>query len=153
MTAAPILGPTRVQFSNISVGVGGTATGAWYPYTLRLADELPGVLVAAQQLFGEVSGIAVNWHNFRRLPGLDSPDSPMTPPLMTLTTKPTTITLLVIPPRTASSLAAILLRQASNRSSPAGQIHSLEYQRAERILDRAGLSTPTMQGASGPQRS
>ena len=83
------------------------------------------------------------WSSFRRIPGLDSPDSPMTPPLMTLTAGGVVVTLLVIPPRTASSLAAILLRQASNTVSPDSQLHSLEFRRAERILELARRSLST----------
>ncbi|AFR48027.1 MULTISPECIES: DUF5994 family protein [Gordonia] len=131
----PLLGPPRVRFG---LDPAAAINGAWYPYTLRLAEELPGMLAAARPQIGEVSGIDVNWSSFRRLPGLDSPDSPEMPPLMTLTCGSNTVMLLVIPPRTASSLAAILLRQASDTAAPGGQCHSLEYRRAERILVRAG---------------
>ncbi|MBD0862234.1 transposase [Gordonia sp. zg691] len=137
MKTLPLLGPARVRFgSDPAAPVGG----AWYPYTIQLADELPGVLAAASTLIGDITGIDVNWSSFRRLPGLDSPDSPLTPPLMTLTAGKKSVTLLVIPHRTVSSLAAILLRQASNSAIPAGQAHSLEYRRAERILELAGRS-------------
>ncbi|GAA11671.1 MULTISPECIES: DUF5994 family protein [Gordonia] len=141
MSAPPLLGPPRVRFGiDPSAAVGG----AWYPYTVQLADELPGVLAAARAQIGDVTGIDVNWQSFRRIPGLDSPDSPMTPPLMTLTAGGIVVTLLVIPPRTASSLAAILLRQASNTVAPDSQLHSLEFRRAERILELAArsLSSP-----------
>ncbi|WP_238421283.1 DUF5994 family protein [Gordonia sp. 'Campus'] len=138
----PLLGPARVRFG---VDPGAAVAGAWYPYTVQLAEELPGMLAAARARVGDISGIDVNWNSFRRLPGLDSPDSPETPPLMTLTTAGRTVTLLVIPPRTASSLAAILLRQASDSVITGSQCHSLEYRRAERILVRAGVACP--QGA------
>lgn len=132
----PLLGPARVRFG---VDPGAAVAGAWYPYTVQLADELPGMLTTARSMVGDVSGIDVNWTSFRRLPGLDSPDSPETPPLMTLTAGGRVVTLLVIPPRTASSLAATLLRQASGAVMD-GRCHSLEFRRAERILVRAGLS-------------
>ncbi|MET4164575.1 MULTISPECIES: DUF5994 family protein [Gordonia] len=133
----PLLGPARVRFGVDPAAVVG---GAWYPYTVQLADELPGMLTTARSSVGDVSGIDVNWSSFRRLPGLDSPDSPEKPPLMTLTASGRSVTLLVIPPRTASSLAAILLRQASGSVLADGRCHSLEFRRAERILARAGLA-------------
>lgn len=134
MSSPPLLGPPRVRFG---VDPSAPIGGAWYPYTVQLADELPGVLAAARSQIGDVTGMDVNWSSFRRIPGLDSPDSPMTPPLMTLTAGGVVVTILVIPPRTASSLAAILLRQASNTVSPETQLHSLEYRRGERILELA----------------
>ncbi|GAB89773.1 hypothetical protein GORHZ_070_00280 [Gordonia rhizosphera NBRC 16068] len=143
MTSIPLLGPVRVRFSGQPTAPVG---GAWYPYSVQLADELPGVLLAARPLFGDVVRIGVNWHSFRRFPGLDSLDSPPTPPLMTLTTQQTSVTLLVIPPRTASSLAAILLRLASNSATATGLNHSLEYRRAERILQRARGNMPSTAG-------
>lgn len=136
-TVKPLLGPVRVRFG---VDPAAAVAGAWYPYTLQLADELPGMLTTVRAMVGDVSGIDVNWSSFRRLPGLDSPDSPETPPLMTLTTPARSVTLLVIPPRTVSSLAAILLRQASGTVVADGRCHSLEFRRAERILVRAGLA-------------
>ncbi|MFE0749379.1 DUF5994 family protein [Gordonia sp. NPDC058843] len=136
----PLLGPARVRFG---IDPSAAVAGAWYPYTVQLAEELPGMLKAARSLFGEVSGIDVNWSSFRRLPGLDSLDSPETPPLMTLTASTRAVTVLVIPPRTASSLAATLLRQASGSVLADGQCHSLEFRRAERILVRAGIAAPS----------
>lgn len=136
----PLLGPARVRFG---IDPAAAVAGAWYPYTLQLADELPAMLTAARSLVGDVSGIDVNWSSFRRLPGLDSPDSPETPPLMTLTTAGRAVTLLVIPPRTTSSLAATLLRQASGTVMADGQCHSLEFRRAQRILERAGVAAPS----------
>ncbi|WP_232718713.1 DUF5994 family protein [Gordonia metallireducens] len=137
MSAPPLLGPPRVRFG---VDPSAPIGGAWYPYTVQLADELPGLLAAARSQVGDVTGMDVNWTSFRRIPGLDSPDSPMTPPLITLTAGGVDVTLLVIPPRTASSLAAILLRQASNTVAPDSQLHSLEYRRGERILELAARS-------------
>ena len=137
MSTPPLLGPTRVRFG---VDPAAAIGGAWYPYTVQLADELPGLLASARAQFGDVTGIDVTWQSFRRLPGLDSPDSPATPPMMTLSTPVATVRLLVIPPRTASSLAAILLRLASNTVKPQASTYSLEFRRAERILELAARS-------------
>ncbi len=132
----PLLGPPRVRFG---VDPSAPIGGAWYPYTVQLADELPGVLAAVDRRSATSPGWTSTGAASAASPGLDSPDSPMTPPLMSLTAGGgVVVTILVIPPRTASSLAAILLRQASNTVSPETQLHSLEYRRGgERILELA----------------
>lgn len=130
----PTLGPTRVRFTSDRTA---PIAGAWYPYTSDLSNELGRLSTAVSPLLGDITSISVNWQNFRRYPGLDSPDAPAVPPLMTLTTSQMTANLLVITCRTSSSLAAILLRLASDSELLDGQAHSLETLRGRRILSMA----------------
>ncbi|MGC4935965.1 DUF5994 family protein [Gordonia sp. DT30] len=131
----PTLGPTRVRFTSDRTA---PVAGAWYPYTADLACELGNLSAAVSPLIGDITSISVNWQNYRRFPGLDSSDSPAIPPLMTITTPQTTATVLVIPCRTSSSLAAVLLRLAGDTELLDGQAHSLETLRGRRILSLAG---------------
>ncbi|WP_288338164.1 DUF5994 family protein [uncultured Gordonia sp.] len=129
------LGPTRVRLCSDPKA---SVAGAWYPYTVQIADELSRLSTAVAPVLGEITAIEVNWQSFRRYPGLDSADAPAVPPLMTLTTPTTTATLLVIPSRTGSALAALLLRLAGQTEITDGRIHSLDARRAQQILARAG---------------
>ena len=131
---APTLGPTRVRFTSSPDAL---VAGAWYPYTANLAHELSSLSLAVAPLLGDVTSISVHWQSYRRYPGLDSADSPTVPPLMTLNATRRSATLLVIPCRTASSLAAILMHLASDDDLPDGHMHSLECRRGQRILSIA----------------
>ncbi len=128
---APTLGPTRVRFNAERTA---PIAGAWYPYTSALADELGKLSIAVKPFIGDITSISTHWQSYKRFPGLDSADSPAIPPLMTITTERTAATILVIPCRTSSSLAASLLRLASDTTLLDSQMHSMETQRARRIL-------------------
>nr|WP_202422263.1 DUF5994 family protein [Gordonia sp. SID5947] len=113
--------------------------GAWLPYTSQISQELPALQAAGRSRLGVISRIDVNWRNFARYPGLDSENSPDVLPLMSVTADHATVTLLVIPPRTQSALAATLLRQAGQCTTSPGSEHSHLYRDAQRILHRAAL--------------
>lgn len=131
---APALGPTRLQLApDLTLSI----AGAWLPYTAQISQELPALQAAARSRLGAITRIDVNWRNFARYPGFDSENSPDLLPLMSITADRARVTLLVIPPRTASALAATLLRQAGQGASPPGSEHSHLFRDAQRILHRA----------------
>ena len=144
------LGPTRVWFTTDR---SAPIAGAWYPYTANLADELSSLSGAAAPRLGEVTSISVHWQSYRRYPGLDSADSPTVPPLMTLNGSHRNATLLVIPCRTASSLAAILMHLASDSELPDGHMHSLESKRGRRILSIASQYMASLDGTASAATS
>ncbi|GAC66865.1 DUF5994 family protein [Gordonia soli] len=130
----PVLGPTRLRIgADLTVPV----AGAWFPYTSKLSDELSVLSLAVRPMLGDIASIEVTWRNFARIAGFDSENTVDELPLMTFATAGSSVTLLVIPPRTASSLAATLLRLAGDQVIIDGHLHSLEQRRAARILERA----------------
>jgi hypothetical protein len=131
---APTLGPTRLS---LAADLSDVIGGAWLPYTDHISTELGGLQSAARERLGTITGIEVNWRNLGRYPGLDSAQGPETLPLMCITAERADVTVLVIPPRTASTLAAELLRQAGGRLWSSTSEHSHLYRGAHRILHRA----------------
>ncbi|MGC4962145.1 DUF5994 family protein [Gordonia sp. DT218] len=130
------LGPTRLQLApDLTLPI----AGAWLPYTSQISQELPALQAAGRSRLGTITRIDVNWRNFARYPGFDSENSPDMLPLMSITADHAEVTLLVIPPRTQSALAATLLRQAGQCTSSPGSEHSHLYRDAQRILRRAAL--------------
>ncbi|MFW0796002.1 DUF5994 family protein [Gordonia sp. CPCC 205515] len=131
----PTLGPTRLR---LAPDLRASIAGAWLPYTARISQELPALRDAARGRIGTISTIEVNWRTFSRYPGLDSENSPVLLPLMSITATRCAVTLLVIPPRTASPLAAALLHQAGYPEAAArSNNHSHLVLYAARILQRA----------------
>lgn len=129
------LGPTRLR---LSADLDASIAGAWLPYTAQISHELPALQDAARGRIGTISAIDVNWRTFSRYPGLDSENSPLLLPLMSVTASGASITLLVIPPRTASPLAAALLHQAEFPfGTPRPDSYSHLSRDAARILKRA----------------
>lgn len=134
MLGNAVLGPTRVRFTSDR---DARVAGAWYPYTANLAGELSSLSAAVTPLLGEITSISVHWQSYRRYPGLDSEDAPTIPPLMTISATDRDATLLVIPCRTSSSLAAMLLRLASDTELEGAHTYSLECNKGRRILSLA----------------
>ncbi|GAB90924.1 DUF5994 family protein [Gordonia rhizosphera] len=130
----PALGPTRLQLgSDLTAPI----AGAWLPYTTKISDELAALQTAAYARMGHFSCIGVNWRSLARYPGLDSENGPDELPLMSITAQRASVTLLVIPTRTSSALAAALLRQAGGSTTAPISQYSHLYKDARRILVRA----------------
>lgn len=131
---SPLLGPTRVH---LHADPTQPVAGAWFPYTSTLSDELATFATAIVPTLGSIVALEMDWRSFRSRPGLDSEGSPLIPPLMRVTTHRRTVELIVIPPRTPSTLAVALIRLASGKPIPPELRHSLLVRRAEQILERA----------------
>ncbi|MXP21820.1 transposase [Gordonia sp. HNM0687] len=130
----PALGPTRLR---LGYDLRSPIGGAWLPYTTQISDELAGLQAAGYDRLGKISSISVNWRSLAHYPGLDSDNAPDELPLMFITAERASVTLLVIPARTSSALAAALLRQAGTRKGETFPEHSSVYRTARRILERA----------------
>jgi Family of unknown function (DUF5994) len=126
--------PTRVTLA--SVLSDDDLDGAWWPHTASVARELPELIDAIGERLGQIVGIGVNWSAFDGALDLDSLTrrgvgavpgrKARHQRVMTVTSSRTRANLLVVPFRTSTALAVMLLRQAaslpilpSHRDTPA----------------------------------
>ena len=130
----PVLGRTRLH---LHADLTQPIAGVWFPYTSTLGDELAAFSGAIVPTLGSIVALQMDWRSFRSRPGLDSEGSPPVPPLMRVTTNRMTVELMVIPPRTPSTLAVALMRLAGGTPIPPEHRHSLVVTRARHILERA----------------
>lgn len=103
--------------------LGDDIDGAWWPYSASMARELPYLVDALRGRLGQVVDIAVNWSSLHGAPDLTPPSSRTLKPLpgqkhrdhrvITVIGTEATANLLVVPSRTAKSLAVMVLRQAA----------------------------------------
>jgi hypothetical protein len=108
----------------LAVELGGDLDGAWWPHTALVASELPELTEALFTRLGRIVDIGVNWSSLVGSPDLDSlyrtraadPGRMISPQrLMTFTGSKASAKLLVVPSRTSSTLAVMVLRHAADR--------------------------------------
>jgi hypothetical protein len=102
---------------------GGALDGGWWPYTPSVAQELPELIEALERPLGQIVDIGVNWSSLDGVPDLDSlhyrgnaavPGRNARPQrVMTVTGSDARARLLVVPCRTSTALAVMLLRRAA----------------------------------------
>jgi hypothetical protein len=112
--------PVRVT---LAFELGGDLDGAWWPRTASVADELPELTDALFRRLGRIIDISVNWSSLSGSPDLDSVNRPRVvnpgraishQRLMTITGIKALAKLMVIPSRTSSALAVMVLRRAAD---------------------------------------
>jgi hypothetical protein len=106
----------------LAIELGEGLDGAWWPHTASVARELPELIGALSARLGEVVDISVNWSSLEGCPAFDAVNrASMADPvrvtshqhLMMITGSRGSANLLVVPRRTSSALAAMVLRQAA----------------------------------------
>ena len=111
--------PVRVT---LAIELGKGLDGAWWPHTASVARELPDLIGALSARLGEILDISVNWSSLEGHPDLDAVKrASMANPvrvvshhrLMMITGSQCSANLLVVPCRTSSALAAMVMRQAA----------------------------------------
>jgi hypothetical protein len=110
--------PVRVS---LAFELGGDLDGAWWPHTASVAQELPELIGALVPRLGQIVDISVNWSALSGSPNLDwAYRAQTTGPaisrqrLMTVTGQAAMAKLLVVPSRTSSTLALMVLRRAAD---------------------------------------
>lgn len=103
--------------------LGDPLDGAWWPHSSSIARELPDLIDLLNQPLGDIVDIGVNWSSLAGLPNLDSMNwrgnsvvsvgDTRRQRVMTLTGSRATARLLIVPWRTSTALAVMLLRQAA----------------------------------------
>jgi Family of unknown function (DUF5994) len=107
----------------LATELGDPIDGGWWPTTSSIARELPGLINVLEKPLGHVVDISVNWSSLSGLANLDSLNwrgnsvvsigCTRRQRVMTLTGSRATARLLVVPWRTSTALAVMLLRQAA----------------------------------------
>lgn len=126
---------------------GDNLGGAWWQRTESVADELPGLAEALQSRLGRVEDIEVSWSPWDGVPDLDLltrrgvaampglKDRPQR--MMAVVGSEARVTLLVIPSRTTTNLALLILRRAVGLSVDGFHQESPAYSAAEDIVHAA----------------
>lgn len=112
--------PVRVTVAD---KLGNSVDGAWWPHTPSIARELPELIDALRKSLGKVVSIDVNWSALDGTPDLDTQyrhgnvglpgDDIRDPRVMTVTGDRARANLLVVPWRTSTALAVMVLRRAA----------------------------------------
>jgi hypothetical protein len=106
----------------LALELGKSLDGAWWPRTASIARELPELIDALSTRLGEIIAISVNWSSLEGSPVLDGLNRVKTADsgriighqrLMMVTGSLASANLLVVPCRTPSTLAVMVLRQAA----------------------------------------
>jgi hypothetical protein len=141
-----------VRFTLASI-LGDGLDGAWWPHSASIARELPELIEALREPLGRVIDIGVNWSPLEGVPDLDSLNRhgvAATPGresrrfrVITVTGSDARADLLVVPCRTSSGLAVMLLRQAADLPILYAHQHTQAFQTACAIVTAArGQNSP-----------
>lgn len=142
-----------VRFS-LASKLGDGLDGAWWPHSVSIARELPDLIEALREPLGQIVDIGLNWSPLEGVPDLDVLNRrgiAATPGRETRRFRVMTITggdgranLLVIPCRTSTALAIMLLRQAASLPVMYAHQHTAAFETAGVIVAAArGQSAPS----------
>jgi Family of unknown function (DUF5994) len=137
--------PTRLTLA--SVLGHDDLDGAWWPHTTSIARELPELINALDDRLGQIIDIGVNWSAFDGALDLDSltrhgvdliPGSKVRHQrVMTVTGSDARANLLVVPSRTTTALAVMVLRQAADLPILSSHLGTPAYRAADHIVRAA----------------
>lgn len=137
--------------------LGSDLDGAWWPHSSSLARELPELIDALREPLGQVIDISVNWTSLQGVPDLDlltcrgieaiADRRPRHQRLMTVTGSRARANLLVVPSRTSTALAVMVLRRAAALPILPTHLDTPACRRADNIVqaaraERAPIATP-----------
>jgi Family of unknown function (DUF5994) len=130
----------------LAVELGKGLDGAWWPHTASVARELPDLIGALSARLGEIVDISVNWSSLEGQPDLDTVKrAGMADPvrvishqrLMMITGSQCSANLLVVPCRTSSALASMVLRHAATLDIVAAERDTESFWIADDIVRAA----------------
>ena len=137
--------PTRVTLA--SVLGDDDLDGAWWPHTASVARELPELIDALCERLGPIIDIGVNWSAFDGVLDLDSLTrrgidaipgwKARHQRVMTVTGSYARANLLVVPCRTTTALAVMVLRQAAGLPILPSHMDTPAYRAADDIVRAA----------------
>ena len=137
--------PTRVTLA--SVLGDDDLDGAWWPHTASVARELPELIDALDERLGQIIDIGVNWSAFDGVLDLDSLTrrgidaipgwKARHQRVMTVTGSHARVNLLVVPCRTTTALAVMVLRQAAGLPILPSHLDTPAYRAADDIVRAA----------------
>ncbi|MDM4141931.1 MULTISPECIES: DUF5994 family protein [Mycobacterium] len=136
------IGPACRQSSlrlTLATRLGNKVDGAWWPRTGVISRELPELVSVLNVRLGQVVDINVNWSALQGQPqlnwgwwlGID-------PQIMTVSGRDARARLLIVPHRTGTALAVMVLRRAAGLPVYAVDHDSRAFKSAEGIVRAAG---------------
>jgi Family of unknown function (DUF5994) len=94
--------------------LGNKIDGAWWPRTALISRELPDLVSVLEARLGQVIDINVNWSSLQRQPDLNwGWWQGIHPQIMTVVGRDAQAKLLMVPHRTGTALAVMVLRRAA----------------------------------------
>jgi Family of unknown function (DUF5994) len=133
--------PVRVS---LAAELGGDLDGAWWPHVASVAQELPELICALAPRLGQVVDISVNWSALSGSPDLDwayrakaTGAVVSRQRLMTVTGSAALARLLVVPSRTSTALAVMVLRRAADLPVAAADRQSEIFRTADHFVRAA----------------
>jgi Family of unknown function (DUF5994) len=140
--------PVRLS---LAIELGEGLDGAWWPHTASVARELPELIGALSARLGEILDISVNWSSLEGCPDFDAVKrASMVDPvrvthqrLMMITGSQCSANLLVVPCRTSSALAVMVLRQAATLNVTHAERDTEAFRIADEIV-RAARAESTL---------
>jgi hypothetical protein len=130
----------------LAIELGTELDGAWWPRTASVARELPELIGALSTRLGQIIDISVNWSSLEGSPDLDSLNRTRTVDparvvshqrLMMITGSRASANLLVVPCRTSSALAVMVLRQAAAFQIKPAERNTQAFRTADDIVRAA----------------
>ncbi len=118
--------------------LGNKLDGAWWPRTGLISRELTELVSVLDARLGQVIDINVNWSSLQRQPDLNWDWwQGIRPHIMTIGGRDARAKLLIVPHRTGTALAVMVLRQAAGLPVYAAHRDSRAFQTAECIVRTA----------------
>jgi hypothetical protein len=150
-TTTPAAGPSACMISTagprraasplrltLASRLGNKIDGAWWPRTELISRELTELISVLDSRLGQVVDIDLNWSSLQRQPDLNWDGwQGMRPHVMTVGGHDARAKLLIVPHRTGTALAVMVLRRAAGLPVYAAHRDSRAFQTAECIVRMA----------------
>lgn len=156
MNRAPIgrrlASPVRLT---LAAELGSPVDGAWWPHSVSVAGELPALIEVLSPRLGQVVAISVNWTSLQASPDLDAPcgvlpaarsGAAVRQRLMAVSGSHACANILVVPSRTSSTLALMLLRQAANLPITPSEVTTQTFRAGDHIVRAARAESESFEG-------
>lgn len=144
------MGPIRLT---LAPQLGNALDGAWWPHSSSVARELPGLIGVLEKPLGHVDDINVNWSSLAGVPNLDSLNwrgnsvvsvrETRQQRVMCFSGTRATARLLVVPWRTSTALAVMLLRRAARLPIMSAHLDTEAFRAADVIVRAACAADPS----------
>lgn len=135
ISTAGARGPASPVRLTLASRLGDKIDGAWWPRTGLISRELAELVYVLDVRLGQVIDINVNWSSLQRQPDLNWDWwQGIRPHIMTVGGRDARAKLLIVPHRTGTALAVMILRRAAGLPIDAAHRDSRACQTAECIL-------------------
>jgi hypothetical protein len=130
--------PANLVRLTLASRLGNKIDGAWWPRTGLISRELPELVSVLDVRLGQVIDIDVNWSSLQRQPDLNWDWwQGINPHIMTIGGRDARAKLLIVPHRTGTALAVMVLRRAAGLPVYAVHRDSRAFETAECIVRMA----------------